>query len=1022
MAGAAPAPRLEIAHVLFMDIVSYSRMPMDQQQQSLHTLQRIVRESAEFSTAETSGQLIRLPTGDGMALVFFGDPEAPVRCAVQIATELRHHPEIPMRIGVHTGPVYRVEDINANRNVAGGGINMAQRVMDCGDAGHILLSKAVADVLHQIGRWHDRLHPLGEAQVKHGVRLQIVNLYDTEVGNPKLPSKLRKAQVRRVGKRSVIAFAALLLVAAATLAYVLSHRRQLAADLTKIGRVQARRSIAVLGFQNLTGRPDAAWLSTALSQMLTTELAAGEKLRTVPGEDVARMKIDLGLPEAASLNKVTLLKVGKAVDADLVVLGSYVALSGGQLRLDVRLQDVISGDTVAQDGETGTETNLFDLVSKAGGLLRRSCGIADVTGVEAAGVKASLPSNSEATRLYAEGLAKLRTFDALGARDLLQKAIEADSGYALAHSALGAAWSALGYDEKAREEAKSAFDLSGNLSREDKLLVEGRYRETSKEWGTAGETYRTLYGFFPDNLDYGLALARVQARGGQLEGASKTLERLRTLPPPLNDDPRIDLEAARTEKSIGHFKQAQELAGAGAQKARAKNSKLLLARARYVEGLALKSLGKPHEAMVAAQEAQRLYDQAGDRNGVASGWEVIGEARAGQGDFQGALHAYQQELAIVRAVGNERAVASALNNMAFVLSQLGEEAEVKRSYDEAIATFRKIGDKVNISPTLLNLGGVLAGEGEFNSAKQKYEEALAIAREIGSQNNIALSLGAIGSVQSEQADFDGAIKSFTQALTIALENGNKDVAVTQMLYLADVYMHRGDLKSAKGRFDDALALAKEMDNKSAQAEALAGLGDISLAGSDLDAARRQYSQALELRKQDGEKKMVASSQVKMAGLMLEQGQPAEAESTLRAAVNALKGQEAEDEAATQVILLRALIAQGKNAEALRLLTGLGKFAHGQNQNVQVEFSIAAAQVKAANGQLPVAVPELKSAMLAAGKYGMAGSRLEAALYLGRAQIQAGKKDEGRALLAQTEKEAAAQGFTLLAHKAAAEGR
>src|SRR6476469_7316519 len=123
MAGAAPAPRLEIAHVLFMDIVSYSRMPMDQQQQSLHTLQRIVRESAEFSATETHGQLIRLPTGDGMALVFFGDPEAPVRCAVQISRALRAHPEVELRMGVHTGLVYRIADINTNMNVAGGGIN-----------------------------------------------------------------------------------------------------------------------------------------------------------------------------------------------------------------------------------------------------------------------------------------------------------------------------------------------------------------------------------------------------------------------------------------------------------------------------------------------------------------------------------------------------------------------------------------------------------------------------------------------------------------------------------------------------------------------------------------------------------------------------------------------------------------------------------------------------------------------------------------------------------------------------------
>jgi serine/threonine protein kinase len=185
---------LEMAHVLFTDIVAYSRLPMDQQEQALQHLQEAVRETKEFARAQASDQLIRLPTGDGMALVFLGDVEAPVRCALELHRILRRWPEIKLRMGIHTGPVYRVEDINAARNVAGGGINIAQRVMDCGDAGHILISKTVADVLEQVSTWNTALHDLGEAEVKHGVRVHLYNLYTEEAGNRELPQKLRAAR------------------------------------------------------------------------------------------------------------------------------------------------------------------------------------------------------------------------------------------------------------------------------------------------------------------------------------------------------------------------------------------------------------------------------------------------------------------------------------------------------------------------------------------------------------------------------------------------------------------------------------------------------------------------------------------------------------------------------------------------------------------------------------------------------------------------------------------------------------
>jgi len=179
----------EMAHVLFMDLVGYSRLPMDQQPKLQRELREIVRGAKEYQRAHDSGEMISLPTGDGMALVFFRHPVAPVQCAVEIARALKDHPEIKLRMGVHSGPVYRVADINTSRNVAGGGINLAQRVMDCGDTDHILVSHTVAAIIKDIGDWSQWLHDLGKREVKHGAQVHIFNLYNDEVGNPQPPAK-----------------------------------------------------------------------------------------------------------------------------------------------------------------------------------------------------------------------------------------------------------------------------------------------------------------------------------------------------------------------------------------------------------------------------------------------------------------------------------------------------------------------------------------------------------------------------------------------------------------------------------------------------------------------------------------------------------------------------------------------------------------------------------------------------------------------------------------------------------------
>src|SRR5258708_25186976 len=186
--------KLEIGHVLFIDIVGYSKGLINEQSESLQKLKEIVRGTEQFRIAEAEGKLLRLPTADGDALVFRNSPEAPVLCAMEIAKALKSHPELHVRMGIHSGPVNEISDLNEQANIAGAGINIAQRVMDCGDAGHILLSKHVAEDLEQYRQWQPHLHDLGECEVKHGSRVHAVNFYTDDVGNPEVPEKFRQAK------------------------------------------------------------------------------------------------------------------------------------------------------------------------------------------------------------------------------------------------------------------------------------------------------------------------------------------------------------------------------------------------------------------------------------------------------------------------------------------------------------------------------------------------------------------------------------------------------------------------------------------------------------------------------------------------------------------------------------------------------------------------------------------------------------------------------------------------------------
>src|SRR5262249_52152006 len=243
--------------------------------------------------------------------------------------------------------------------------------------------------------------------------------------------------------------------------------------------VKPRPSMAVIGFKNLTARNDQDWISTALSEMLHADLAAGQKLRLIAGENVARMRIDLALPSADTYSSETLAQIRRRLNTDMIVVGSYLAAgenAGRKIHVNLQVQDAKTGETLAAVSEDGTETDLAELVSRTGDRLRKVLQVGSVSGSELQQVRSSMPGSPEAARFYAQGLTQLRAFENLAARDSLLKAVAADPNHALSHATLSETWAILGYDGKAREEGKRALALSSGLSREEQLSVEGRYR------------------------------------------------------------------------------------------------------------------------------------------------------------------------------------------------------------------------------------------------------------------------------------------------------------------------------------------------------------------------------------------------------------------------------------------------------------------------------------------------------------------------------------------------------------------
>ncbi|MFZ0395521.1 MAG: tetratricopeptide repeat protein [Terracidiphilus sp.] len=601
-----------------------------------------------------------------------------------------------------------------------------------------------------------------------------------------------------------LALSAVLLV---TLAIVAGLRRNRASGSQAVSATRVlpapRRSIAVLGFKNLSGHPEDAWLSTAFSDWLSAELTAGEQLREIPAEEVAQTRVELALPEGESLSHESLTRIRGNLGTDFVVIGSYARFGNkpdGELLVDVRLQDTASGETLATISEEGTEAHLLELVSRAGENLRAKLNVEQATPDQAAEVAVSLPSNPGAARLYAEGLSRLRAFDALGARDLLQQAIAVEPADALPHSALATALSRLGYDAAAAAEAKRAMELSSRLPRAQRSLVQARYFEVSHNWPQAIEIYRLLFDFFPDRVDYGLALARAQISGGKGKDAEETIATLRKLPPYLSNDPSIDLAEANAADSLGDLKGALGLADQAAQKARSLGASLALAHALTLRADELRNLDRLDEAAAALKEATQIFAAVGDNDEFANAQAISAHLLDLHQDFDGAKKTYEEALSTFRKIGDRDGVERELNNIAVELQQLGDLKGSLKNFEESLAICSELQNQESVAFEKANIGEILLELGDLKGAEQSYRQSLDISQATNNTDMTAHDLQGLGRDLQAQGRLEEAQQDENKAITVFAESGQ-----TQVI---DAYSSLSGVLLDMGKYEDAATAAR----------------------------------------------------------------------------------------------------------------------------------------------------------------------------------------------------------------------
>jgi len=768
-------------------------------------------------------------------------------------------------------------------------------------------------------------------------------------------------------RHSVIALAAAILAIAAIAGLAWRLRRPPAMAVSAVS--DPRPTISVLGFRNVSGRPDLDWIGTALSEMVQTELAPGSTYRLMPVETSERLRRALSLERPGSLSTESLARLRRAAAVDRVVGGSYASSGSGpndsRIRIDVLVQDARTGETVGSATETGEASKLFDLVDSIGARLRASLREPERTpsGEEAA----RLPRDPTALRLYSEGLRKLRDSDALAARDLLAEAVAAEPGFALSHAALGRAYATLGYEEKARLELQQALDASRALPRREQLEIESAYRAANKEWDRAIALCRDLQRLAPDDLENGLRLVRLQDNAARDSDAVATIRGLRALPAPAGNDPRIDLLESRVLMRTDP-KGALRAAERALAEARARQERSIEAEALVERAVATQTLGRSEKTPV--EQAMRIFSEIGDPGGEARAAHKLGDIQFDEGDANGARASFQHAVDVSDRIGYVLEKAAAVASLSRVASLHGDTAEAERLIVEANSIWRAVPDRRQLPWGLNALGTIRLGQGKLDEAIALHREAMKISRENGSYLHDSYS-GLIAALAAQ-----------------------------------------GKLVEAWALGEEALKISRDRAETSWIAQHAVELGSIELERGRLAESGRLLGESLDLRRKIREY-TVPESEVQIARLRLEEGKWEDARGLAEKASGefAAAGRKA-DQAGAGAIQTEALLLGGRRDDAAKAAAAAkALLGDAASPDGRVPVLLAAARAEGAAGRSSEARAELDAAAGLARKLAWKDLILETRL--AEAEIDASERKQARSLAS----DARALGFERIARRA-----
>lgn len=846
--------------------------------------------------------------------------------------------------------------------------------------------------------------PEGELPMAHGA-----------APGPILPERIAAEPAPR-GRRWVVLIVTVVVAVLVLLASWLGTRKPSgSADVP--GFAGARRSVAVLGFLDLADAPETAWISTALAEILTMELAADGRLRTIAGEEVARCHLDLS--DTISLSPGARRRVCEQLGADLVVVGSYLVSPGQQLRVNVRVEAGDDQMPPAVLSRNGQVSELVDMVKTVAVELRRAFGLEPLSHPLGGGAVISIPTTAEAARLYAEGLDLLRSYDARTACSRLQRAAALEPRTALVHLALAEAWSALGHDTDSAAAARTAFELRHGLWREERLLIEGRHHEQQAAWDEAIAVYEELWKYYPDNLEHGLRLATTLISSGRSREAITMLERLQELPPPAGHDARVALSEARAALLLSEYRRAVEAASNAIASGERLEAPWLVGHGMLLQGRALHALGDS-AAAEAADSALRSFELLGDLNGVADVHRLQAEIDRAGGRFEAAEATLRQTLELYRDIGNQVGIIGCLNQLSGIVAGHGDPDESMALCDEALSISRRIGHLPGRVSALSNKASLLAGiRDNLDGAFELLQEALTVSRSCGNLAMVSESLSEVAVVLHRLGDLPGAIQHLSEALDLTRRVGNRFAAADLLIKIAILRRFQTDLPGAQDAVTEAQLLLDEIDYPAARALVCRELGALSFLRNDLAAARQQTSQALELTRALDLPNQAAWALVVLASIEIEQENLDAAAQHAQDAIDSFVDQERLAwEIIARSVLTRALLFAGRAEEAVAahaVSTTLS--TRCRNQEWRSEWMITEALITAVQGDLEEAIATAEIAVAEAAESGLVDEELSARLTLAAIELAAGRTTDARLHLQALEQEATTRGVLVVAARA-----